>query len=628
MKYIMVVLCTVLIVSSAIAACNCGSTDSSNPCTGQAIDVTVVAGTPNGGTPVNNIYNWSFNSGGGDARCGQFASGDYWVAPAAGQTTVTVTGVGSTSHSALIKADVDPTTESVGLLSSTQTYYNYNDSQNIIPTLPQSYYGINSIVAAIQRNESVEGICGTGSIEGNCADSYNVVTVLPSIPENAGSTVLRPNITGENKELITFSDLDFTKLPSKTYLAGSDSTARETIRRRWSHSTEIFALRSSLLPNYSSEGGRAWRAHTLVDDYGSGYATYLYNDIAALMSSGNTLVEKKPALAAILSFGLDIYHAKYDPPAGVSRYWGSGAGQHPGRFIAPALLASLLIDQTKATVLKTAYSTVTSSAYAGPQEMQQASNTGPNGPLYGDYDDTEGGYWNELLKSNCFDGGLNDGLSCPYVTGKRTGRDPYGYVDGVGMIAGGGYTSISLGTQKSLVGMMFMSPEICNIVNYPQLVAFTDRYLSTHGVQASGDPCVTPDTREDKAVCDPYRNGVGCNYYRITWGPDPANPGSCIKTPTPPYTRQGRFASEDGKTMIPTASYTSALIRDHWGEIRGSEASCGSTEPPITPTCIDGIKNGEETGIDCGGGCLPCDVLQDIKFMPWKDSAGNPVQIQ
>lgn len=34
---------------------------------------------------------------------------------------------------------------------------------------------------------------------------------------------------------------------------------------------------------------------------------------------------------------------------------------------------------------------------------------------------------------------------------------------------------------------------------------------------------------------------------------------------------------------------------------------CGTN--PATPTCNDGIKNGDETGIDCGGSCKPCAVI-------------------
>lgn len=32
----------------------------------------------------------------------------------------------------------------------------------------------------------------------------------------------------------------------------------------------------------------------------------------------------------------------------------------------------------------------------------------------------------------------------------------------------------------------------------------------------------------------------------------------------------------------------------------------GTVTPPPTPTCSDGVQNGDETGIDCGGSCSPC----------------------
>lgn len=47
---------------------------------------------------------------------------------------------------------------------------------------------------------------------------------------------------------------------------------------------------------------------------------------------------------------------------------------------------------------------------------------------------------------------------------------------------------------------------------------------------------------------------------------------------------------------------------------------CGSAPPP-PPTCDDGIQNGDETGVDCGGSCAPCqsacsdnEVTLDITF--------------
>ncbi|MFT4038562.1 MAG: hypothetical protein QM692_10310 [Thermomicrobiales bacterium] len=35
-----------------------------------------------------------------------------------------------------------------------------------------------------------------------------------------------------------------------------------------------------------------------------------------------------------------------------------------------------------------------------------------------------------------------------------------------------------------------------------------------------------------------------------------------------------------------------------------------TTVAPPAPTCSDGIRNGDETGVDCGGSCPPCAVGQ------------------
>jgi len=32
------------------------------------------------------------------------------------------------------------------------------------------------------------------------------------------------------------------------------------------------------------------------------------------------------------------------------------------------------------------------------------------------------------------------------------------------------------------------------------------------------------------------------------------------------------------------------------------------------PSCADGVQNGEETGLDCGGGCLPC-AIKDLRLL-------------
>ena len=64
-------------------------------------------------------FSWSFESGQQDAFCGQFANGDYWIAPAADENSVTVTAVIGTGSGAL-SLDENPKPESIGLLDSVQ----------------------------------------------------------------------------------------------------------------------------------------------------------------------------------------------------------------------------------------------------------------------------------------------------------------------------------------------------------------------------------------------------------------------------------------------------------------------------------------------------------------------------
>jgi hypothetical protein len=40
----------------------------------------------------------------------------------------------------------------------------------------------------------------------------------------------------------------------------------------------------------------------------------------------------------------------------------------------------------------------------------------------------------------------------------------------------------------------------------------------------------------------------------------------------------------------------------------------GGGDPPAAATCSDGIQNGTETGIDCGGSCTACSVAEDVNL--------------
>lgn len=556
-RYIPIIL---LIPSLAYGACDCGSTGQANPCEGQAINVTVTATTADS---VDSVFGWAFNSNSGDARCGQFANGDYWIAPADGETDVTITAItGSDS----ITADADPVMESMGLLSGVNNYGNYNASENVVPNLPITYTSVTSILAAIQRDEGATSPCGTSAILGECADAYNVVTILASVPDNAGSTVLRPNMTGESKVMLNLSDFDFTRLPEKSYLTGTTVADYEEIRQKWSHNTEIFGVHYDVSSGYS-EGGRAFRAATIVDDYGASVSVDFTNDLMKLFSDDDPLVEKQAALAAMLTYGLDLYHDVQNQPVDTTRYWGQGATQSAGKYMPAVLMASLLTDTTYSTVLKGVGVGVGSTGTdIGPHELGQV-NEGNIRPVWGDRGTLSGtsyngAYWGALINGRCYDGAIG---TCVTAQGSKVQKDPHGYIDGPQARPGVEYMATSLGPQRAFLAVMYMIPEVCETVNYSRLNTYVLE-LEGYGLHTADDPCVTPDTREDLDVCTPYTNS-DCVYYGVTWGPvDPTDEDSdCIKVATPPYTKVGRFTELDGDPV--SIGYPTTQVEANWDAI-------------------------------------------------------------
>ena len=535
-----------------LASCDCGSIDHANPCTGKNIFVTVDATSINGKMSHDANFKWDFNSNGQEAYCGQFANGDYWVAPRNGKAIqfTSITGNGP------ISVDLNPQMESTGILSEANDYGNYNKSENIMDFLPVSATGPASVVAAIQRDETISGKCGTAAIEGRCIDAYHVLTVLPDIPKNAGRDMIRPNITGKKKELLFLDDFDLSRLPRKDFLSGATEEMYETIRQRWTHNTEIFGFYSINNKTYYSEGGRAFRAHILVDDYGSGMAAQWYADMMCMFSS-DSIRKKRKALAAMLAYGLDLYHGMYDSPPEILRAWGAGAGQHQGRFIPAVFMAALAKNPEFSGVLKTASSKIYSIKDTGPAELSQVQK-GKRIPVWGDImmgDAEIKAYWADLFESQCYDGAKG---KCNPQNGSKTGRDPYGYIDGPAPLPGTSYMRISAGTQRALVASMLIMPEIGEIVNFRPLIDYVFR-LDESGITSNNDPCAAPDSRES-LNCRPWNNGVDCRFYGITWGPDNKLPTDCIKNDI------GRFSSQHGKPL--QYAYTIPEVEKNWRIIR------------------------------------------------------------
>lgn len=540
-------------------------------CQDDHIEVVVnpLSGNGNNGNDLPALFRWEFSSDQGLAIIGKFANGDYWVAPASGRTNVTIRSLTSNGK---ITADADPIMESLGLLDGSNNYGNYNSSENIIPTLPVSYSSATSLVAAVQRDEADSSECGTKQIVGECVDAYQVLTVLPEIPAGYGKNLLRPPVTGTSKELLSLGDFDFDRLPANENLMGTDAEGLEKIRVRWSHTLNIFSLLNSEIKGYS-EGGRAYRPHILVDDYASGMARQYHDDLMVLFSADHSLAEMQHALAAVLVFGLDMYAAMHEN-GGVVRYYGSGAGQHTGKFLPPVIAAALLKDPAKAKVLSSVSTSTEPNNAVRPQEIEQI-NPGVNGPVWGDMPDNLtdlqiGGYWGSMLKSQCFDGATG---TCDPKIGKKTARDPYGYIDGPPNLPGTSYMSVTIGPLRAFVATMFLMPEVCEIINYQPVIEYVDRVHST-GIQTQPDNCAPPDPRESLS-CDAYRQ-KDCEYYGLsntgtaTWGPDPMNPEACI---TNGSGQAGRFPAQQSADL--NYGYASRQVEDNWAALRWDQPTCG-----------------------------------------------------
>lgn len=541
-----------------------------------SVVVPVLPGSENPADSRAAHFNWEFeSSGGGDVQTGQFACGSHWVAPANGDTGVIVLSLGGNpAWTDYVSCDADPVPESHGLLDGSNNYGSYNAAENIVPNLPMTFTPASgsciSLVAAMQRNEAATSPSGTSSTHGESTDAYCVVTILPAPPPNGGSDMIRPNITGATKEFLTWDDFDLTRIPEYSFIDGKTSQGWQDTQVRWSHSIEIFgglaAETSTGTWVYFSEGGRAFRSQNLIDEYGSGMSSAFNDDLLALFS-GDESADRDAALAAMLSFGLDIYHARFNYGTAVPKAWLSGAGQQPGKFLPTVLLASLLVDQTKADVLRRVAidDHAEDPALFAPQELRQITRGVTGVLLWGDghpfirsgnnINEQDRRYWSNLKIRSVYDAAVN--ASGP--TRKNTIADPYGYIDGPAEEPGTSYMGVTFGVFRSFAAAMILMPEIRGIVNTDAPIEYVDR-LITHGRWTAPDPVATiPIIDQEDEDCNPYKFTPNCNEFMVTWGPDPSDIRFAIEDGT------GRFTSRHGEPITPENDGTRA--RDEWASI-------------------------------------------------------------
>ena len=543
-----------------------------------AIQVVVPAEKPS--RPAH--FNWLFKSANGGApQVGQFACGSYWVAPAAGDQGVILASLtGNPAWKDLLSCDADPVTEKHGLLSGKNHYGNYDAAENVLPQLPLTLKpaagSCVSLVAAMQRDEAATGAGGAAAIKGEVADAYCVVTVLPQAPKNGGRDMIRPNITGARKEFLTWDDFDLSRLPKHGFLKGKTAEGWAGAQRRWSHAIEIFSMsaevpgkKQGLQFSTFSEGGRAFRSALLVDDYASGTAQEFNGDLLAMFAAESKLDEVKPALAAMLAYGLDLYHARYDNGPAARKRWSSGAGQWMGQFLPPVLAAALLRDESKANQLRKAAITNHGQdpAELGPQELRQIKRGVTGVLLWGDGQpilrpegakgamiEQDWRYWAEFVGCKCYDG--YEGKGNPNQ-GQKTAADPYGFIDGPAGKPGAAYMGVSLGGTRSFAAAMILMPAIRSVVNTDAPIEYVDR-VTRHGLWTWPDPVAAP-AKADRETAKVWWSVKGCQEWGKTWGVRPDDVRLAIED------GRGRFKSLHG--VKNKAVYEARQALGNWPQI-------------------------------------------------------------
>jgi hypothetical protein len=145
--------------------------------------------------------------------------------------------------------------------------------------------------------------------------------------------------------------------------------------------------------------------------------------------------------------------------------------------------------------------------------------------------------------------------------------------------------------------------------NYPSETTWDIRN-SAGTVLYAGGPYSVPNTLNTIPLClpsacftfniyDTYGDGICCTYGMGYFN---------IKQGTTILASGGQFTTSDTRNFC--ASGITPSCTD--GIQNGSETGidCGGS-CPACPTCSDGVQNGTETGIDCGGSCPACPTCFD-----------------
>jgi len=479
----------------------------------------------------------------------------------------------------LIKAEDNPDPFARGFLNNAQDYGNYDASKNIIPNLPNAYplsnNAITSIFSVIQRDNSNDHRCGTNANRTECVEFVDFLTIYRAAPGSGGRNSIRPTIFGDHKQVYTWSDFDRTRIPSfdEAEWDFTDAQVLDLISK-WTATTEGFSIpvcsQGFAECNFVSEGGRAFRSHAVIDDYATDggqnrVLSYFLNTSSDVIND----TEDAALLAAVIAYGIDIITLIGNPPSDQLYGFASGAGQFMNAANFSYFAAALTQRNSFAwrTMHEAVRELIDSRLVDGPQEAQQVFDAG--GAIPPSFCDINTQNFREeesnsvcqnstVIVDNVFQNRLSydmDGTSIVFneaipagtkirvspitnqdqgwLEGNRAAGDPYGHVDGPPGVPGSGYFEVSNRRRIEWAGIAQAIPELCEIIDYPPMFDFVERYVSS-GLKMSNDPCAPPSSADATGgTCDAFgsRNCVDfgrSNNGTVRWGPDPRDSTQCV----------------------------------------------------------------------------------------------------
>jgi hypothetical protein len=342
-----------------------------------------------------------------------------------------------------------------------------------------------------------------------------VLTVVGEAPPDSGAAVFRPPYVASEKPYYAVADLNTALLPSLPPVPSAPSLdhLHQVFQRvRLDHQpgrTSTYLRPEDCLPFYAADINR---------QIGDGALRLMLDD---------PIEEKMPLLIAYVQQGIDYYHFSEN-----GQFWPAGGGEQPGNIV-PMVFASVMLENdAMKSAIRGFIEADNNFPYADVTVWYTRDSIalwGHHRHLNANWTHYEEVYWHKLEDAD--------------APGSKTIADPYGHIDG-GYKPGGGYQHCCTSQPfKSSVTALHCMPVLKEVWNPRAVIEYVDRWV-THGTWTQPDPCA------------PVLEG---GIHGVDYGPDPANPGDCIRD-TDPGDGIGRFPSlhganaDDGHRRSPFAA--------------------------------------------------------------------------